>query len=139
MSGERAAVTAGHAAAMFAADAASRRDGIRITRFDDGAADGEMTVTEHMLNGLGTCHGGQIFLFADTVFSCACNDTGAAVAAKADIVFVAPARLGDVLEARARRHLEFGRNGVYDVTVTRQDGTVVALFRGHSRRLAARA
>jgi len=29
----------------------------------------------------------------------------------------------------------FGRNGIFDVTVTRGDGTVVALFRGHSRAL----
>lgn len=139
MNGQAPPVPANHAAAMFAADTAARRDGITITRFDDGAADGEMTVTAQMLNGLGTCHGGQIFLFADTVFSCACNDTGAAVAAKADIVFVAPAQLGDVLRAQARRHVEFGRNGVYDVTVTNLDGTVIALFRGHSRRLATRA
>ena len=26
-----------------------------------------------------------------------------------------------------------GRSGIYDITVTRQDGTVIAEFRGHSR------
>lgn len=124
------------AAEMFGADRASRRLGIRITEFAEGAAEGTMTVTEDMLNGHGTCHGGQVFLFADTVFSCACNSRGtAAVAAKADIVFVSPARAGDVLRARAREQVAFGRNGIFDVTVTRDDGTVVALFRGHSRAL----
>ncbi|KQY63477.1 MULTISPECIES: hydroxyphenylacetyl-CoA thioesterase PaaI [unclassified Nocardioides] len=121
------------AATMFAADATARRDGIVITSFGNRAADGEMVVTEAMLNGHGTCHGGQIFLFADTVFSCACNSDGPAVAAKADIVFVAPAHLGDVLRATAHEQASFGRNGVFDVTVTRADGTLIALFRAHSR------
>jgi acyl-CoA thioesterase len=26
-----------------------------------------------------------------------------------------------------------GRSGIYDITVTRADGTVIAEFRGHSR------
>jgi acyl-CoA thioesterase len=26
-----------------------------------------------------------------------------------------------------------GRSGIYDITVTREDGTVIAEFRGHSR------
>ncbi|RVW09075.1 hydroxyphenylacetyl-CoA thioesterase PaaI [Prescottella agglutinans] len=124
------------AAAMFEGDRASRRLGITITEIVDGAAEGTMTVTDDMLNGHGTCHGGQVFLFADTVFSCACNSRGAmTVAAKADIVFVAPAHAGDVLHARAVEQVAFGRNGIFDVTVTRDDGTVVALFRGHSRAL----
>lgn len=129
------AETTSPAVEMFAGDAASQRDGIRITRFADGAADGEMRVTEAMVNGHGTCHGGQIFLFADTVFSCACNSREAAVAAKADILFIQPALLGDLLRAEARERVSFGRNGVYDVTVTRDDGATVALFRGHSRTL----
>lgn len=119
---------------MFAADEASRRLGIEITEFAEGAAEGTMTVTQDMLNGHGTCHGGYVFLFADTVFSCACNSRGmVTVAGKADIVFVAPVHHRDVLVARAEERVLFGRNGIYDVTVRRADGTVIAEFRGHSR------
>jgi acyl-coenzyme A thioesterase PaaI-like protein len=53
------------------------------------------------------------------------------VAADADITFVTPARLGDVLEARAEARTRFGRNGIYDVTVRRGE-EVVAEFRGRS-------
>lgn len=120
---------------MFAGDAASRRDSITITAFETDAAEGRMTVTADMLNGHGTCHGGQIFLFADTVFSCACNGRRHAVAHKADILYVRAARLGDVLFARATEQASYGRNGVYDVVVTREDGELIALFRGHSRAL----
>ena len=48
--------------------------------------------------------GGLIFTLADTAFACACNSFGpVTVAASADIVFVAPARAGDVLVAEAVR------------------------------------
>ena len=67
----------------------------------------------------------------------ACNSHGpVTVAAGADIVFVAPARLNDVLVAEAREQVVFGRSGLTDVRVTTADGdTVVALFRGRSRTL----
>jgi acyl-CoA thioesterase len=58
------------------------------------------------------------------------------VAASADIVFVAPAREGDVLVAEARMRTRFGRSGIYDVTV-RRGGDVIAEFRGRSHELAA--
>ena len=93
-----------------------------------------MRVTTEMVNGHELCHGGFVFTLADTAFAFACNSRGeAAVAAACDIVFVAPARVGDELVAEACERTRFGRNGVYDVTVTRSDGTVIAEFRGRSR------
>ena len=54
------------------------------------------------------------------------------VASGCEIVFVAPARIGDVLRAEATERTRFGRSGIYDVTVRR--GTdVIAEFRGRSR------
>ena len=80
-----------------------------------------------------------MFLFADSAFACACNSYGpTTVAAAADITFIAPARLGDELVAEATERTRFGRSGIYDVTVFRDEGgerTVVAEFRGHSRQL----
>jgi acyl-CoA thioesterase len=59
------------------------------------------------------------------------------VAAGADIVFVAPGRGGDILTARARMRGRYGRNGIYDVTVTRGE-ELVAEFRGRSHELGER-
>ncbi|HLS40442.1 MAG TPA: hotdog domain-containing protein, partial [Ornithinicoccus sp.] len=72
---------------------------------------------------------------ADSTFALACNARGVTtVAAGCDIIFVAPARRGDVLEADARERTSYGRSGITDVTVTRVgDGAVVAEFRGRSR------
>jgi acyl-CoA thioesterase len=56
------------------------------------------------------------------------------VARSADIVFLSSARVGDELTATARERTRTGRNGIYDVTVTRGD-EVIAEFRGQSREL----
>jgi acyl-CoA thioesterase len=61
------------------------------------------------------------------------------VAAGADITFVAAARRGDTLVAEARVRTAYGRSGITDVTVTREeDGAVIAEFRGRSRTLSSR-
>ncbi|MBV1953427.1 hydroxyphenylacetyl-CoA thioesterase PaaI [Streptomyces sp. BV333] len=128
---------AGPAARMFAADAASRGLGMTLQAVGEGTASVGMTVTGAMVNGHGNAHGGFLFTLADTAFACACNSYGPqAVGAAADIVFVAPAREGDVLTAHAVERTRFGRSGVYDVRVTRDD-QVVAEFRGHSRVIRA--
>jgi acyl-CoA thioesterase len=74
-----------------------------------------------------------VFTLADTAFAYACNAYNrVTVALGAEITFVAPARAGEVLIATARERSRSGRAGVYDVEVTRHDGTLVALFRGTS-------
>lgn len=121
--------------AMMAKDVASRRLGIELVGQDEGRAVTRMTVREDMVNGHAIAHGGLIFALADTAFACACNSFGpATVAASADIVFVAPARAGDVLVAEAVLRTRFGRSGLYDVTV-RRGGDVIAEFRGRSHQL----
>jgi len=122
------------AEAMWAGDTASRALGVELDEVAPGFARARLLVTESMLNGHGICHGGLVFLLADTAFAFACNSHGPeTVAAGCDIVFVAPARAGDELVAEARERTRFGRNGVYDVTVRQPDGSVVAEFRGQSR------
>lgn len=89
-----------------------------------------------LLNGQGYCHGGYLATLADTAFAFACN-TGneVTVAAGFDIVFVRPAREGDVVRASAVERARFGRSGLYDVTITRSGGELIAEFRGRSRSL----
>ncbi len=125
---------------MLDADKASRALGIELAELSEGRAVMTMTVTDLMVNGHDIAHGGYVFLLADTAFACACNSHGpVTVAAGAEVSFVASARLGDVLVATAEERTRFGRNGIYDVTVRRADGTggtggtVIAEFRGRSR------
>jgi acyl-CoA thioesterase len=122
-------------ARMLDADEASRKVGIAVSDVGPGHAVARMRVTADMINGHGNSHGGFIFLVADTAFAAACNTYGkVTVARSADIVFLSSARVGDELTATARERTRTGRNGIYDVTVTRGD-EVIAEFRGQSREL----
>lgn len=123
---------------MIAADEASRALGIEVVAYGDGRAEVRMKIRADMVNGYELAHGGLVFALADTAFAAACNSVAApTVAAGAEIVFVAPARLGDELVATAELRTEFGRSGIYDVTVRRADGEVVAELRGQSATVAA--
>jgi acyl-CoA thioesterase len=125
----------GPAAAMFAADQASRGLGMELLRVGPGTAVVRMRVALQMLNGHSIGHGGYVFMLADTAFACACNSDGpVTVASGADINFIAPVHEGDVLVATAAERDRYGRSGIYDVTVRRGDD-VVAEFRGRSRTL----
>jgi acyl-CoA thioesterase len=123
------------AEAMYAEDRASQALGIAVEDVAPGRARARMRITAMMVNGHAIAHGGYTFLLADTAFAFACNTHGPTVAAAAQIVFVQPVREGDELIADAVERSTAGSSGIYDVTVRRGDGTVVAEFRGNSRRV----
>lgn len=121
---------------MWARDAASQGLGMRIVRVAPGEAELTMPVRTDMLNGHAICHGGFIFTLADSAFAFACNSYNlTTVASGCAIDFLAPAREGDVLTARAHERSASGRTGVYDIEVANQRGEKVALFRGKSYRI----
>jgi acyl-CoA thioesterase len=119
---------------MWAQDVASRGLGMRLISVEPGRAVLSMMVSDTMINGHGMCHGGFIFMLADSAFAAACNSYNRrAVGQHCAITFLSPARSGDRLVARAVERSRAGRSGLYDVTVTGEEGPVIAEFRGHSR------
>jgi acyl-CoA thioesterase len=121
------------AQAMHARDLACQTLGITLQEAAAGRARVRMPVTETMVNGHGIAHGGYLFLLADAAFAFASNTHGpVAVAQNAEVTFLRPAAVGEVLFAEAVERARYGLKGIYDVTVTREEGTVVAEFRGHS-------
>ena len=122
------------AEAMWADDGASQALGMEIVAVEEGSATLCIKIGQHHCNGHGNCHGGIIFSLADSAFAFACNSRNQrAVAQHAFVSYVSPARKGDILTARAREVSLSGRNGIYDVSVMRQNGDVIAEFRGASR------
>lgn len=122
--------------AMWDRDRATKFLGMELVEVMPGRARLTMTVMPDMLNGHGLCHGGMIFALADSAFAYACNSYNQnTVASACGVDFLAPARVGDVLEAEAAERSLAGRTGVYDVTVRIQGGATVALFRGKSYRI----
>lgn len=114
-------------------DAASAMLGMVVEADEPGRAVVSMRVRDDMLNGFAITHGGLVFALADTAFAIACNeDERVTVAAGADITFLRSTSVGQTLTATAVRRVVSGRTGLYDVTVTDDQGEAVAEFRGRS-------
>jgi acyl-CoA thioesterase len=123
--------------AMHARDHAARALNIQIVAVNLGSATVSMLVRQDMVNGHDICHGGYMALLCDTAFAYACNSYNLnAVASGFSIEILAPAKLGDTLLAVGVEQAQRGRQGVYDIKLTNQNGDIIALFRGKSARIA---
>ena len=108
--------------------------GIELVSIEPGAATMRMAIRDDMANLHRQCHGGVLFTMADACFGFSSNSYNArGVAASCDIRFLMPAEIGDVITATTTEIWRRGRSGLYDVTLTNQDGDKVAVMRGHSR------
>jgi acyl-CoA thioesterase len=122
---------------MYERDPASQALGMLLAEIRPGYARMTMTVRADMLNGHQSCHGGYIFMLADSAFAFACNSHNHnTVGAGCTIDYLAPGREGDLLSAEASEQALAGKTGVYDVRVSNGEGSVIALFRGKSHRVA---
>ncbi len=119
---------------MWSNDSASQRIGMKLAGVGPGIATLTMQIGDDHLNGHKICHGGYIFMLADSAFAFACNSYNQlAVAHQNSITFAAPGLKDDVLTASAVEVGRTGRSGIYDVTITNQKDEALAHFRGHSR------
>jgi acyl-CoA thioesterase len=122
---------------MYERDPASQALGMTLEAIRPGYARMSMRVRADMLNGHATCHGGYIFMLADSAFAFACNSHNAnTVGAGCTIDYLAPGREGDLLVAEAVEQALSGKTGVYDIVVSNQEGRKLALFRGKSHRVS---
>jgi acyl-CoA thioesterase len=122
---------------MYERDPASQALGMTLDAIRPGYARMSMAVRADMLNGHGTCHGGYIFMLADSAFAFACNSHNVnTVGAGCTIDYLAPGREGDLLVAEAVEQALSGKTGVYDIVVSNQEGRTLALFRGKSHRVS---
>ena len=118
---------------MFMDDAASRGLGMHIEAIGPGYSRIAMTVRPDMLNGFKICHGGFVTTLADSAFAFACNSYNEVTVAAGIVVdFLAPAHEGARLVAECHEVARTGRTGVYDIKVTNQKGTPIAVMRGRS-------
>ena len=119
---------------LWSEDKTSQLLGIRQETIGPGTASVSMIIRDDMVNGLDMAHGGLMFTLADVAFALACNSRNAiAVGNFCSVQFLRPAARGDRLTATARESLLEGRNGIYDVCVTDQNGQKIIEFRGHSK------
>jgi len=118
---------------MYDGDAALQLLDISVEVTAIGRAEARFEVRRDMINGHGVCHGGCLFMLADTAFAYACNSYNkVTLAAGASIEFLRAAKLGDQVVAIATERHRGRRTGFYDVVVSNQEGEEIALFRGRS-------
>ena len=118
-------------AKMMERDEFSRWLGIDVTRIAPNTATVRMTVRREMVNGFGVCHGGIAFSLADSALAFASNTHGrVTVSIENSIRYPATISPGDVLTATAVQETAGRRVAFFNVTVTKQGGDIVGLFRG---------
>jgi acyl-CoA thioesterase len=112
-------------------DAFAKYIGLELVHVEAGAATVRMAIKPEHLNGLGIVHGGAVFTLADYAFAAACNAAGKpTVAIHASIAFLKAARTGTLTaQANATVHAKIGQ---YEIRVTDETGTLVAIFHGMS-------
>lgn len=126
---------------MHAKDASADSLGIELVAASPERAVARMVVRADMCNGFRILHGGMTFLLADSAMAFASNaDNVMALASSAEIDWLAPVEVGQVLTATAERRWSSGRSTVWDIVVTaapdaESEATVVALVRGRTRRV----
>lgn len=128
------------AAKLYANDHSADAFGIELLAADARSASVRMVVGREMCNGFDIAHGGMVFLLADSAMAFASNSQPVpALATSADIDWLSPVRAGDTLTATATRTWSSNRSALWDVSVTNQDNTQVALFRGRTRQVPGAA
>jgi acyl-CoA thioesterase len=90
------------ARAMWRGDAASQGLGMRLLRVAPGEAEIAMETEPRMANGHGACHGGFLFMLADSAFACNSFDRRT-VGQACSITYLRPGIVGSTITARARQ------------------------------------
>ena len=132
--------TAAHVARfMSERDLFAKHLGLELLELRPGFSRVGLTLRPHMVNGLGMPHGAVIFALADFAFAAAGNSHGQmAVALSMDIHFLSSPPPGARLVADAAEVSCGQRTGLYRVTVTTEDGAVVADLHGMAYRKPVR-
>ena len=106
----------------------ARKMNIELVELDEGYSVVEMTFAEDMENIFGMAHGGAVFALIDEAFETAGNSHGTvAVALNMNITYTAAAAPGARLRAEARELNLTPRTATYDIKVTDEKQTLIAV------------
>ncbi len=124
---------------MLKHDAFSKWMGLEVDEIGEGYCKLHYRVTDQMLNGFLSIHGGILFSAADSAFAFACNSYGLfAVALDVTISFARPAKAGDLLTVEAKEIYVGKKTGIYDIKTTNEKGELVAIFKGTAYRTSTK-
>lgn len=105
--------------------------GARLVEIREGYARAELIVEERHLNGAGVCQGGVMFTLADLSFAAMANSHGIlTVGISNNITFVQAGKLGDCIKAECTERLDHHKLPYCDMTITNQNGDLLAFMTG---------
>src|SRR3954447_15067289 len=111
----------------LAADPLAVHLGIELEEIRPGYARAAMTVGPHLLNAVGSAHGGATMALLDVVHAAVSNSHGTvAVAQDVHTEFLTPGAEGDRLVAEGVELHRSGRTAVYRIEARAQDGRLGA-------------
>ena len=106
----------------------ARKMNLKLVDLDDGYSVVEMKFTKDMENIFGMAHGGAVFALIDEAFETAGNSHGTvAVALNMNITYTAAPSPGAQLRAEAREVNLTPRTATYNIRVTDEKETLIAL------------
>lgn len=106
---------------------------LAIERMQDGEGYSKlkMTIRPEMCNGFNIAHGGITFALADSALAFASNSRGRhCVSIETSISHIKPVVAGETIIATAMEKSLSNRIGVYEVSIIKEEGELVALFKG---------
>ena len=102
--------------------------GVRVLASGPGFVRLGMTVAPHLLNGVGTCHGGYLFTLGDCAGAFAClTHNRRAVTHSAQIAYLEPALAGQELVAEGSELARRKRTGVYAVRIMESERVIATM------------
>ena len=117
--------------AMMSKDMFSQWLGVERVEERAGFCKLRMTVRAEMCNGFGIAHGGITYSLADSALAFASNSQGKhAVSIETSISHIKPLQTGDVIIAIAEEKSRTNKLAIYESRVERENGELVALFKG---------
>jgi acyl-CoA thioesterase len=120
---------------LLSRDPFSQWLGLELGEVRAGFCQLHFRVRPDMLNGFGALHGGVAFAAAESAFALACNSHGRqSVGITATMDYLEAGRLGDTLYVDAREASLKEKVSVYQLRITNQQGTLLAMFKGTAYR-----
>ena len=106
----------------------ARKMNLELIELSDGYSVVEMTFTKDMENIFGMAHGGAVFALIDEAFETAANSHGTvAVALNMNVTYTAAPSPGVRLRAEARELSLTPRTATYNIKVTDENQTLIAV------------
>lgn len=116
---------------MYSRDTFSQWLGFERREEREGYCKLRMIIREEMCNGFGIAHGGITYSLADSALAFASNSHGKhAVSIETSISHIQPLKPGDIIIAIAKEASLTNRIGIYNVRIEKENGELVALFKG---------